>query len=126
MSFKPFVIEKTNYRIPRFKQRIKEELSQLLPSCLADPRMHEVELLTITDVQLSVDLKYADVSFSLMAQGELAEQTEKILNQASEFIRKKIMKRIDSKTTPHLNFKYDRGLDNTSEVSNLLKQISQN
>jgi len=124
MGHKPFIQSRAVYRPNRFSQRIREELSSMLPGKLKDPRLEGIQFVTVTKVELTPDLKYADVSFSLMNDGERATDVEEALNQAANFLRKELMRVLNTKVTPHLVFRYDRGLDAANEMSSLLGKIS--
>ncbi|MGE4234322.1 MAG: 30S ribosome-binding factor RbfA [Bacteriovoracia bacterium] len=118
-----FSVERPNHRIPRFKERLREELASMVPSLLKDPKVHAAKMLTITDITLSKDLRHATVLFGLMNEPELAGQVQAGLNRAAGFLRRELMNRLDSKITPHLIFKFDQGLDCAKEISVLLNQI---
>jgi ribosome-binding factor A len=123
MGHKPFVQEKASHRPAKFAQRVKEELSQLLPHSLRDPRMDGIAFITITSVEITPDLKHANVMFGLMGEEKRAKDVQEALNQAAGFLRKELMRRLNSKTTPHLNFKFDKGFANVLTVDSLLKKI---
>ena len=122
MGHKPFVQERSSHRPAKFAQRVKEELATLIPGDLRDPRIQGVGFLTITSVTVTPDLKHGTVLFALMGDETKARDVEAGLNQASGFLRRELMHRLDTKITPQLVFKYDRGLENISVVSTLLKK----
>ena len=125
MAHKPFVQEKSvNHRPERFAQRVKEELSQMIPGDLKDPRLADLAFLTITSVTITPDLKHATILFALMGQNKKYKDIEAALNAAGNFLRKQLMHKLTNKITPHLNFKYDKGLANTMEIDALLKQVA--
>lgn len=125
MAHRPFVQDKPSHRPARFAQRVKEELTALVPSHLKDPRLEGIALLTITSVEVTPDLKYGTVMFTLTEQDEKhAKEITGVINQASNFLRRELMRRLNTKITPHLTFKYDRGLTNTLQIESLLKTIS--
>ncbi len=126
MKHKPFVQDRPSHRPGRFAERVKEELVDLVPSKLKDPRISGVKLLTIVSVTVTPDLKHADVMFSLMGQEPPARIVviEKGLNKAAVFLRRELSKRLATKVTPHLHFKYDKGFDKSSELSPLYKIIA--
>ncbi|MBI3544171.1 MAG: 30S ribosome-binding factor RbfA [Deltaproteobacteria bacterium] len=124
MGHKPFVPEKgANYRPARFAQRLKEELSTLIPHGLKDPRIDGIGFLTITEVTVTPDLKHATVKFALMQDEDRAKAVTACLNDASNFLRKALMRALDTRITPQLNFKYDKGLTNSLQIDSLLKKV---
>lgn len=127
MAHRPFVPKKGegtgSHRPARFAERLKEELVDLIPGELKDPRLYGISFLTITSVDVTPDLKHGTVLFALMGQSERAAEVEEALNAASGFLRRQLMHRMETKITPQLVFKYDKGIEHTSEISSLLKTI---
>jgi ribosome-binding factor A len=124
MAHRPFTQDRVSHRPARFAQRVQEELMQLVPKSLKDPRVSSVMMLTITSVDLSPDYKHATVLFTLSEQDRPHfKDIEKGLNSAAGFLRRELMLRIQTKITPQLVFKYDKGLENTTTIDSLLKQF---
>lgn len=120
MGHKPFAADRPNYRPARFAQAVREHLSTLVPHGLRDPALDGVQFLTITEVRLSPDYKYADVFFSLMNERNRAEPVEDALNRAAGFLRKELMHALGTKITPHLRFKYDPSFDEGAHIDRLI------
>src|SRR4051794_30856883 len=124
MAHRPFVPKKgettNSHRPARFAERLKVELVELVPGELKDPRLYDIRFLTITNVELTPDLKHGKVFFALMGQSERAPEVEAALNAAAGFLRRQLMLRMETKVTPQLVFKYDIGLEHTAEISSLL------
>lgn len=123
MAHRPFVQERSSHRPARFAQRVKEELSQMIPGELRDPRLSGLGFLTITTVTITPDLKHGTIMFALMGEEDRAKDVEEGLNAAAGFLRKELMRKLDTKITPQLLFKYDKGFTNTMEINSLLNQI---
>lgn len=124
MAHRPFVQDKSaSHRPARFAQLVKEELSQMIPGELKDPRLAELGFLTITDVTITPDLKHATIMFALMGEEKKAKDIAEALNAAANFLRRNLMHKLQTKITPHLVFKYDKGFNNTMAVDSLFKQI---
>ncbi len=127
MKHKPFTLDKQpSHRPTRFAERMREELVELIPGDLKDPNLFGLKLFTITNVEVSDDLKNSSIRFSLMGQQKSQKQVDQIesaLNKASHFLRKELMKRLTSKITPHLHFKYDPSFDRSDDLSSQFKAI---
>ena len=124
MSHRPFVVKRgESHRPLRFAQRLREELSTMLPYDVRDPRMQSVSMITITDVSVTPDLKHSVIKFLLMGQEEKAAEIEAALNDSAHSLRKELMYRLDSKITPQLQFKYDHGVEHSARIHELLTQI---
>lgn len=128
----PFTLDKGPSRRPaRFAQRIREELTMLVPHSLHDPRLRNIPFITITEVTVTPDLKHAKILFALMGRelndaGEKSKQARSIedaLNEAAPFLRKELMYKLESKVTPQLKFVIDLGLGYSDEIAQLLRTI---
>src|SRR5471030_2421576 len=102
MAHRPFVQERSNYRPARFAQRVKEELAQMIPGELRDPRLSGLGFLTITTVTITPDLKHCTILFALMGDEDRSKDVTDGLNAAAGFLRKELMRKLDTKITPQL------------------------
>ena len=105
---------------------MKDELSLLINRTLKDPR---IPFVTVTDVQITRDVKQATVYFSVMAGGqasdpEVAASCQLALENARGYLRKQLSVLMQLRFVPSLIFREDKGLENTMRVSELLKQIN--
>lgn len=107
-------------RVQRIKQQIKKETTLILQEDLKDPR---IGFVTITDVQLSSDLKYAKIYVSIFGDEEDKNQTMQGLKSATGFIRSMIGKRIRLRYTPEIIFEQDNSLDNIEYINKLLEEV---
>lgn len=122
MSHKPFVLQKPGYRVERMSQRIKEELSLLVPE-LEDPRLDDVGLITITNVTAAKDLRNAVVMFSVLDKDAKTKEIEAALNEASGYLRRQLRLSFSTKVTPQLLFKFDKGLVGSMHMDAVFKQV---
>ncbi|MDH3389493.1 MAG: 30S ribosome-binding factor RbfA [Gammaproteobacteria bacterium] len=83
--------------------QIQRELARLIQSGLKDPRLAAPSIL---EVQVSKDLAYAKVFFSVLS-AEDADGCLEALNRASGFLQREIGKQLKSRVTPKLSFIYD-------------------
>lgn len=92
-------------RVSRVAEVIQRELSIIVQREMRDPRLG---MITIIDVEVTKDLKIAKVYFSLLEENdERIQNTCKVLNEASGFLRKQVAQRVKLRTTPSLSFVYD-------------------
>lgn len=94
----------------------------MIPGELKDPRLAGVGFLTITDVTLTPDLRHGTVKFALMSEGHRAHEVEDGLNAAAGYLRRQLMHKLNTRITPQLVFKYDKGIVNALEIDQLLKK----
>ena len=99
---------------------IREEVSQIVGYELEDPR---VELVTVTDVRVSENLR--DATVYVTAEGTEAEKAEamKALQKAAPYVRRQLGIALNLKYTPELHFVRDTVEEAAARVEALLSQI---
>ena len=99
---------------------LHKEISNIL---LTEIKDEDLKFVTITKVDLSSDLSYAKVYFTVL-DIENKEKVIKDLNGAKGFIRSILMKRkIQIRTMPELNFVYDDSIEYGNKIEELIKKI---
>lgn len=107
-------------RVERVAEAIHAEVADILTREIKDPRLG---FATITDVEVSADLRYVKVFVSVMGDKSQAEQTMAALESATGFIRSEIGRRIRLRHTPEITFKLDASIRRGARVFELLKEI---
>lgn len=125
MAHRPFTQDKApSHRPARFGQAVKEYLCTMVPDSLSDPRLENLGYVTITNVDMSKDLKNATVYFTLSSEDKgRAKEVTAAFNHAAGYLRNELRSLLQTKITPQLAFKYDHGTENTTQIDTLLKQI---
>ena len=108
-------------RTDRVSGLIQEVLSDLLKKDIHDPRLNMV---TITNVKMSRDLKLARIYFSIYGDSSKAEKAAKGFESARGFIKRSLARRLSLRYMPDLNFFYDESLDYGTHIEELLKRIT--
>lgn len=90
-------------RSERLASQIQRELARLIQHGLKDPGLAAPSIL---EVEVSKDLAYARVFFSVLNANDAAACLE-ALNRASGFLQREIGKKLKSRITPKLSFIYD-------------------
>lgn len=88
---------------------------------IKDPR---IGFVTVTDVELSEDLKNARVFVSVMS-AEDREPTLEALNASRGFVRSEVGRRIRMKFTPDVTFRIDKSVEHGQRVDELLRAIEE-
>lgn len=107
-------------RIDKVQEFIKQEVSQIIQKDIKDPR---VGFVTVTDVEMTRDLRHAKIFLSLMGSDEQKKATWEALNRALGFMRSEIGKRIRLRCTPELSLHLDKSLDYSNHIQKLLLQL---
>ncbi|MBZ0155535.1 MAG: 30S ribosome-binding factor RbfA [Alphaproteobacteria bacterium] len=108
-------------RSQRLSILLREEIADIIMRRVKDPRLGFV---TVTDVELSEDLKIARVFVSVLKEEE-QEQTLEILNAAKGLIRNEVSKRVRVKFIPALEFRVDTSIARGDRIDRLLREIKE-
>lgn len=110
----------SSHRLERVRNLLRQVTSEILPQ-VKDPR---VGFVTVTDVEVSPDLRHARVYVSVLGEAEVREQALKGLESARGFIRRELMHQVTLRHIPELTFHLDESLDRGMRVHALLQQAS--
>src|SRR5690554_4327830 len=109
-----------NQRSKRLAELIKEEISDILLREVKDPR---IGFVSVTDVEVSTDLRHANVYISVYGGDEEREKSMEGLEKANGYIRKLLGERITVYHTPEILFRYDNSLEYGAHISRLLEKV---
>jgi len=94
----------TYKRADRVADQIRMEVADILMRKIKDPRVHGV---TVTDAELTGDLRIAHIFVTTMEQGEAEREVFVGLSKASGFIRAELGRRLSLRYLPDVIFKKD-------------------
>ena len=109
-----------NQRVAHF---IREELATLIQRELP---LNEYGMITLTDVDVSPDLKNATVLFTVFGDQYPVEQTQISLNELAGHFRHELSALMTSKGVPSLRFKYDESIARAQRLDELIDSVSKN
>jgi ribosome-binding factor A len=109
---------KTYKRSVRVADQMKQEIADILMRKIKDPR---IGFVTVTEVDLSDDLKNAKVFVSIY--GGDKEDTFKGLKSASPFIRSELGRRMRMRCIPEILFRFDSSVEEGAHIMELLHEI---
>lgn len=110
-----------NWRQDQLGEVIAHELSDLIRTRMKDPR---IGFASITDVDLSADLRHAKVFVSVMGDAQEQHDTLGALNHASGFLRHELAQRLTVRHTPEIAFRLDESIAHGAHVLDLINQVS--
>lgn len=109
-------------RLLKAGEAIREVVASAILTELRDPRVRDV---TVTGVKVTPDMREAIVNVSVMG-GEAQENLSlRGLQNSAGFLQSKIAGRIDTRFTPRLTFKIDKGVQHSMAVGEILAKIKQ-
>ncbi len=110
----------TRLRPERVQEALRQEISRVTLEEIKDPR---VGFLTITKVELTKDLRFAKVYFSVLGGAKEKALALKGLNSAKGYIKGVIADRIKLRLVPDISFRIDESIEHTGEIYDLFKMI---
>jgi ribosome-binding factor A len=106
-------------RIARVNELVKEVLADELER-LSDPRLGFV---TVTGVEVSADLRQANVYYSVLGPGEAHEESAEALRSASTHLRNTLGRQVRLKYVPNLVFIEDPAVARGERVEQIIRQL---
>ena len=103
----------------RIETLIKRELAPIIVNRLSDPAL---DMVTVTDVDLTNDMSYATVFVSFLKE-ENVEKGMEALQKAKGMLRSEIAKVLTTRRTPELLFKFDESIHHGAKISEIIAKI---
>lgn len=111
------------YRTGRINEEMKKEISAIIMNGLKDPRI--TAMITITDVEVTSDLRYAKVYASIFGTEKQKEESFLGLKNSAGFIRREVGKRIQLHYVPELIFVMDDTIDKGMHIDELIRKANE-
>ncbi len=108
-----------NSRLLRVNELIQRELGVILQRDFEFPGV----LVSLTDVEITPDLKHCQVFISVLGKALDAEAVLEKITAKRSFVQKRLMSRITLKNTPVLQFKLDNSIERGVRVTNIMETI---
>ena len=107
-------------RQEKLAEELRKEISSIIQKEVKDPRLGFV---TITKVEITHDLRYAKIFFSVLGEDKEYKKTRQALDSALGFIRSLIAQRVKLRFAPEIVFKEDRSSEYSIKIQKLLDEI---
>ena len=103
----------------RVEDQLRRVLSELITRRLRDPR---VGMVTVSRVEMSPDLKYANAFLSILGAEQEVEATLDGVRHAAGFLRSEVGKTMRLRYTPEIRFHHDDTLDAQARIERILRE----
>jgi ribosome-binding factor A len=103
----------------RINTQMLQTLAELLERSVKDPR---VEPVTLTGVDVTADLAWARVYFSVLGDAEARRTAERGLRNVAGFLRREVARRLHLRGSPQLRFVFDASLERGQRIETLLRE----
>ena len=109
-------------RKEKVQDAIQKEVSDIIQNEFRDPRLG---FITITAVEMSDDLRYAKIFYSVLGSDEQVKKTKEALGSGMGFIRKLLAERIQLRFAPEISFRLDTSGEYSVRIQRVLDQIKE-
>jgi ribosome-binding factor A len=99
---------------------LREEISDIIRKEVDDPR---VGFVSVTDVEVTDDLRSAKVYVSVLGTEEERKATLTALRSAAPFIRRHLAPRLRTRNIPELDFRDDRSMEHAELIARTLRRL---
>ncbi len=107
-------------RYDKVSEALRQEVSNIIHTELKDPRLG---FITVIRVELTQDLRYAKVFYSVLGKEEEQKKTKEALDSALGFIRRLIAQRIRLRLVPEISFVEDRSAEYSIRIQEVLDEV---
>jgi ribosome-binding factor A len=109
-------------RRERVGHNIRDALTEMIASDVKDPRVHAPTMLTVSRVELNVDLSVANCYISIVGDEATADAAIDGLNKAAGFLRGPIGRRLSLQRAPELRFHLDPSVDVSAKLAAIVRE----
>ena len=120
---KSYNLNQVSQRQLRVGEMVKQALSLIFIKGEAKIPNLETNLITVTEVRMSPDLKSAR-AFVLPLGGKDSKKTVDLLKEFSYIIRKILSKKIEMKYLPKVSYVEDKSFEYAEKIEKLIKQTN--
>jgi len=120
---KSYNLNQVSQRQLRVGEMVKQALSLIFIKGEAKIPNLETNLITVTEVRMSPDLKSAR-AFVIPLGGKDSKKTVDLLKEFSHTVRKILSKKIEMKYLPKVSFVEDKSFEYAEKIEKLIKQTN--
>ncbi len=107
-------------RVDRLQSQLIKEIADIVANELRD---RPPAMVSFTRAEISRDLKYAKVYFSVLNADNDSDPVFEYLKRHAGVIRRMVGQRMRIRFTPEITFHYDASLENVLRINEILEQI---
>jgi len=107
-------------RKERVAHLIKSEVSGMILKELKDPR---IGFVSVTGVEVSGDLRYATIYFTVLGEEQAVKATVAALKHATGYVRREVASRLRLRYAPEIRFKYDEAYQRAWHLEEVIRGL---
>ncbi|MBQ4463435.1 MAG: 30S ribosome-binding factor RbfA [Eubacterium sp.] len=105
----------------RINGEVQKEMSIIIRDELKDPRI--APMTSVTDVEVTTDLKYAKIYVSVFGDADTKEKTLQGLRSSASYARHLLAKSLNLRNTPELEYKLDESMEYGAAMSKRIDEV---
>ena len=109
-------------KISRRQERVNVRIVQEVSAILREIKDERIGFITVTRSEVSADLRHANVYISVLGEDNTKMETMRALKDNTSFVRKNLGKVMNTKLTPEINFKIEKRIETSVDISELIKE----
>jgi ribosome-binding factor A len=109
-------------RAERVGGHVQKAITEILQKEISDPRL---EMVTITRVKLTSDLRIARIYFTLTGSKVALSDAKEGFKSACGFLKRNLARQLGLRYMPDLEFHYDDSYDHASQINAILRSIKE-
>ncbi|XRX42941.1 MAG: 30S ribosome-binding factor RbfA [Buchnera aphidicola (Tetraneura sorini)] len=117
-------MKKKPYRNMQLSEEIRREVSKILQIYCNDSRINKLNI-NVVEVLINKDFSFAKVFFTILDESKKTEII-KILQNASSYIKKKLVKNLLLRVVPKIKFVHDCSFVEGIKISKIINQVINN
>jgi ribosome-binding factor A len=114
---------KDSRRADRVAEAIRVEVATFLHEGAKDPRI--IALVTVTGVEVSRDLRQAQVYVSMLGSDAEKKSTLEGLESLATHLRSRVGRNLQLRAAPEITFRFDESIARAARIETLLAQIKE-
>lgn len=107
-------------RIDRIRQQLWRYIAEVLRRSV---KGYDLTAVTVTDVEISRDCKYATVYFTMLGDEATRARTAEILDHVRPVVQAEAGRRLGIRVVPRLQFEFDDSVERGMRLGELFSQI---
>jgi len=108
-------------RKQRVEHGLRDVLTEMISREIKDPRVRAATLITVTKVELNVDLSVAMVYVSIIGDPATADAALAGLVKAAGFLRGPVGRKLNLQHAPELRFVHDASIDMSEKLAAIVR-----
>ena len=106
--------------------QVAEELRKIVSLILLED-LHDarVGFVTVTRIEITDDLRYAKVFYSILGDEKARESTLEALDENRGLIKKLAVERLNMKYAPEIKFEEDKTIEHSFRIGDILKKLKE-